>query len=117
MYATNPGKYRHRVTIQQRLTTRDPADGSEVLSDWLDFVANVPAEVLTGAGRELMAANAEQAEITARINMRWFPGLTSQMRILWDGLVFAIAAPPETDSTARREWRVRCSDGLNDGRG
>lgn len=116
MFATNPGKYRHRVTIQHRVTTRDPADGSEVLSDWLTFTGNVPAEVLTGAGRELVAANAEQAEITARINMRWFPGLTSQMRILWDGMVFAIEAPPETDSTARREWRVRCSDGLNDGR-
>lgn len=115
MYASNPGKYRHRVTIERKVTTRDPSDGSTVVN-WMTFIANVPAEVLTGAGRELVAANAEQAEITARINMRWFPGLTSQMRILWDGMVFAIAAPPETDSTARREWRVRCSDGLNDGR-
>lgn len=116
MYATNPGKYRHRVTIQHRVTTRDPADGSEVISDWLDFLDDVPADVLTGPGREAIAANAQQAETTARMNMRWFPGLTSQMRILWDGGVYAIDGPPETDATARREWRVRCSDGLNDGR-
>ena len=116
MYATNPGKYRHRVTIEHRVVDRDPEDGSAVLSDWLTFLDNVPAEVLTGPGRELVAANAEQAETTARINMRWFPGLTAQMRILWDGRVFGIKSPPETDSTARREWRVFCSDGLNDGR-
>lgn len=115
MFATNPGKYRHRVTVEQKTTARDPSDGSIVVT-WATFMGNVPAEVLTGAGREFVAANAEQAEITARIAMRWFPGLTSQMRILWDGRVFGIAAPPETDSTARREWRVRCNDGANDGR-
>jgi SPP1 family predicted phage head-tail adaptor len=114
MYATNPGKYRHRIDVQRRVTVRAP-DGSNVLS-WVPFVENVPAEVLTGPGREYVASNKEQAEITARINMRWFPGLTSQMRILWDGNIFAIAAPPETDSTARREWRVRCTDGVVDGR-
>lgn len=114
MYATNPGKYRHRVTIQRKVTTRDPSDGS-VIVDWFDFQTDVPAEVLTGPGRELRAANADQAETVARINMRWFHGLTSQMRILWDGNIYNIK-PPETDSTGRREYRVQCTDGVNDGR-
>lgn len=115
MYATNPGKYRHRVTIEQRSVTKDPDDGSPVIA-WVTFIADVPAEVLTGPGRELVAANAAQAETVARINLRWFPGLTSQMRVLWDGNVFGIAGPPETDSTSRREWRLRCTAGVNDGR-
>ena len=114
MYATNPGKYRHRVTIEHQVTTRDPGDGSEIVA-WEVFQAGVPAEVLTGPGREFNAANAEQAETVARINMRWFPGLTADMRILWDGLVYNIK-PPETDSTARREYRIQCTDGVNDGR-
>lgn len=114
MYATNPGKYRHRVTIEHQVPIRDPGDGSEIVT-WEVFQAGVPAEVLTGPGRELVAANAEQAETVARINMRWFPGLTSDMRILWDGRVYNIK-PPETDSTARREYRIQCTDGVNDGR-
>lgn len=114
MYATNPGKYRHRVTIEHQVTARDPGDGSEVLT-WEVLYAAVPADVLTGPGREFNAANAEQAETVARINMRWFPGLTADMRILWDGRVYNIK-PPETDSTGRREYRIQCTDGVNDGR-
>lgn len=114
MYAANPGKYRHRVTIEHQVTTRDPGDGSELVA-WEVFQAGVPAEVLTGPGREFNAANAEQAETVARINMRWFPGLLTTMRILWDGRVYNIK-PPETDSTGRREYRIQCTDGVNDGR-
>lgn len=114
MYATNPGKYRHRVTFEHQVTTRDPGDGSELVA-WEVFVANVPAEVLTGPGREFNAANAEQAETVARMNVRWFPGLTSDMRALWDGRVYNLK-PPETDSTGRREYRIQCTDGVNDGR-
>lgn len=116
MYAANPGKYRHRVTIEQRVDppNRDPGDGSEIV-EWEVFVEKVPAEVLTGPGREFVAANAGQAETVASINMRWFPGLRPDMRILWDGLVYNIK-PPETDSTGRREYRIQCTDGVNDGR-
>lgn len=114
MYGTNPGKYRQRVTIEHKVTTRDPNDGSVIIG-WAVFLADVPAEVLTGPGRELVAADAEQAETIARINMRWFPGLDAQMRILWDGKTYNIN-PPETDSTGRREYRVKCTDGVNDGR-
>lgn len=114
MFSTNPGKYRHRVTIEHQVTTRDPGDGSEIVT-WEVFQDAVPADVLTGPGREFVAANAGQAETVARINMRWFPGLTSQMRILWDGRVYNLN-PPETDATARREYRIQCTDGVNDGR-
>ena len=71
--------------------------------------------MLTGPGREFVAATAEQGETVARINMRWFPGLTADMRILWDGRVYNLK-PPETDSTERREYRIQCTDGVNDGR-
>jgi len=115
MYASNPGKYRHRVRIDHKVKARDPADGS-VITVWAPFMVDVPAEVLTGAGREFRAANAQQAEIVARVNMRWFPGLTAQMRVVWDGNIWGILAPPERDATGRREWRVQCSEGVNDGR-
>lgn len=121
IYSAQPGKYRHRVEIQHQVRTRDPVDGAVIVA-WQTFVLpsgtpcnGVPAEVLTGPGRELIAANAQQAETTARIAMRWFPDLTAAMRILWDGRVYNIKSL-ETDSTGRREWRLPCTDGVNDGR-
>lgn len=114
MYATNPGKYRHRVTIEQQVESRDAMGG--VVVTWLEFAANVPAEVLTGPGREAVAADQQQADIAARINLRYLPGLTAKMRIVWDGRVFNIEGEPDLDPTARREMRCKCTAGMNDGR-
>jgi head-tail adaptor len=115
IYSTNPGKYRHRVLVERAVISRDVVDGG-VIINWFPFRSNVPAEVLTGPGKENVAADAQQGVEVARINMRWFPGLLSSMRITWDGKVYGITAPPETDSTGRREWRVQVSTAAHDGR-
>lgn len=113
-------RLRHRIHIQQQQQTQNTTTG-EITTAWATVVLDdgtplnaVPAEVLTGPGRELLAAGAKQAETTARINLRWFPGLLPTMRVLWDGRVYNITSL-ETDATGRREWRLRCSDGLTDG--
>ncbi|MCY1411973.1 Phage head-tail joining protein [compost metagenome] len=113
-------RMRHRIEFQQQVHTQDPVTG-EVTTTWETVLfsgrPDVPAEVLTGPGRELIAADARQAETTARINCRWFPVDRLELytwRILWDGRVYNITSA-ETDATARREWRLRCSDGLTDG--
>ena len=85
------------------------ADGT-VLED-------VPAEVLTGPGREFQGGAATQSETAVRINLRWFPASEREMaawRILWDGRVYNITSA-DTDSTARREWRLRATDGPSEG--
>lgn len=114
-------RMRHRIEFQRPVRTQDPITG-EIKTDWKTelFSGNsaVPAEVLTGPGREFVAADSKQAEATARINCRWFPVDRLELytwRILWDGRVFNITSA-ETDVTARREWRLRCVDGVSDGR-
>jgi head-tail adaptor len=109
------GRLRHRVTIQQPIQTQNPVTG-EILNSWSTVagMASVPAEVLTGPGREFRQSAATQAETSARINLRWFPGLLPTWRILWDGRTYNIHSI-ETDVTGRREWRLRCTDGVNDG--
>lgn len=113
-------RLRHRVAIQERVETQDQTTGEVVISwqnVWLDSdteLDSVPAEVLTGPGRELTASGSVQAETSARINLRWFPGLTQAMRILWDGKVYNIRSI-ETDRTGRMEYRTTCTDGLNAG--
>lgn len=114
-------RMRHRIQFQRQVHTQDP-DTGEVTTTWEAVLfsgrLDVPAEVLTGPGRELIAADAPQAETTARINCRWFPVDRLELytwRVIWDGRVYNITSA-ETDVTARREWRLRCSDGLTDGR-
>ena len=118
-------RYRHRVEVQEQAATQDSETG-DVTYTWATAeigggssssgvpLSAVPAEVLRGPGREFDAANAKQAETTARINMRWFPGLLPTMRIMWQGQPFDILSI-ETDLTDRREYRLRCREGVTDG--
>lgn len=113
-------RLRHRITFQEKVGVRD-SEG--VLTEtWVDAtldseteLVDVPAEVLTGPGREFTAAAEVQADVAARITCRWFPGLLSSWRILWDGRVFNIGGEPDTDITGRREWRIKATAGVNDG--
>lgn len=113
-------RLRHRVEIQEPVDVQDPNTGvitrvwQTVALDSDTILNSVPAEVLTGPGRELHAAGTKLAETTARINIRWFPGLLKTHRILWDGRTFEIIGISE-DVTARREYRINCKDGLSDG--
>ena len=114
-------RLRHRIEFQDLAEEQDSETGESVLlwqtamidSDTL--LDSVPAEVLTGPGREFRESGTTQAETTARINLRWFPGLSPEWRILWDDKIFNIVSI-ETDATARREYRLRCKDGVSDGR-
>lgn len=112
-------RLRHRITFQEQLNYRD-SEGVEQTTwqnVWLDTeteLADWPAEVLTGPGKEFVASGAVQAETAARINCRWFPEIKASWRILWDGLVYNIGTW-DTDRTARREYRIRCTAGVNDG--
>ena len=113
-------RLRHRVTVQELNEVQDTNTGA-IIPAWETVVLDsgavldgIPAEILTGAGREYMASGAIQGEISARINMRWFPGLTQKHRIVWDSTVFNILSI-ETDITARQEYRLKCSAGVSDG--
>lgn len=113
-------RYRHRVEVQGKTETQDSETGALEYSwetVYLDSdtpLDSVPAEVLTGPGREFNAADAKQAETSARIQMRWFPGLLPTMRIVWESQNFDILSI-EVDATARREYRLRVKQGPTDG--
>jgi len=114
MRALRPGKYRHRITFQRQVEMRDPATGALEIS-WEDVLEGVPAEVLTGPGREASAASTKLAETSARINLRYFDGLDPKWRVVWGDRVYDITSV-EMDETGVKEYRLRCSAGLTDGR-
>jgi len=115
-------RLRHRITFERQVHGRD-SEGIETV-DWdpvmltaegyAGELSDVPAEVLTGPGREFMASGQVQSEVAARITTRWFPGLDASWRIVWGDLVYNIGTW-DTDVTGRREYRIRCTAGVNEG--
>lgn len=113
-------RLRHRVKIEEPVEAQDPVTGAVTVT-WQTVMLDsntpldaVPAEVLTGPGREFYQSGAQQSETKARINIRWFEGLDQKMRIVWDGKTYNILTF-ETDVTGRREWRIQCGEGVNQG--
>lgn len=106
------GRLRHRITIQERQEAVVDGDRDSV---WVDLYADVPADFVAGPGREFLAAEAIRAETVGRFVLRYLPGVTAAMRVLWDGQVWSIKAPPIVDHTARREITLLVGAGVNDG--
>lgn len=113
-------RYRHRVSFQRQIESQDSETGA-ITRTWetvqLDsdvLLDSVPCEFLTGPGREFNAADAKQAETSARANMRWFGTVEPSWRVQWEGLVYDILSV-EYDATGRRETRLRLRQGVTDG--
>lgn len=107
------GRLRHRILIERPVHAQNATTGADEVT-WETFVANVPAEVLTGPGREFDSADSKQSETAARITLRWFPGLEYTMRVVWEGNVYDITSI-DTDPTGRIEYRLRLVVGANQG--
>ena len=105
-------RLRHRIAIQEVSESQNSETGA-ITETWINKTLSdgtilnaVPAEVLTGAGKEFVQSGALQGEFNARINFRWFPELNLKMRIIWENTIYNITSI-ETDVTARREYRLK----------
>lgn len=88
----NIGKLRHRVTIERYVTDRDPEDNS-VIKEWRPYATRW-ASIEPLRSREYWQAAQTQSEATHTIRMRYTPGITSSMRIVYKGRIFEIVGPP-----------------------
>ena len=107
-------RLRHRVTIKTPTVTQNPTTG-EMVESWAVLFCGVPAEVLTGPGREPFTSAQFHSDTTARITTRWFacdPHDLQKLRIEWDGRDYDVKAFI-TDATARRWYRFECVDGMS----
>lgn len=107
------GKLRHRITIQRRQQVI-AANGDREWA-WVDVHASVPADFVSGPGREFLAAESIRAETAGRFEVRYLSGITAEMRVVWDGMVWSIKAPPIVDHTARRAMTLLVGAGVNNG--
>lgn len=98
------GKLDQRVTLERRTTELD--DWGQPIEAWAPL-ATVWAAVEPLNGREYLAAMAAQAETTARIRMRYRPGITQQDRVNHEGKTYGIEAVIDVRS-AGRELVLMC---------
>lgn len=83
------GKLRNRITIQQVQEARS-ATGA-VMETWVTY-AEVWAAVEPLRGREFFASRQMQAQVDARVRIRFISGVTPKMRVLWGSRIYLIDA-------------------------
>lgn len=88
---TDPGKYAHRITFQRYDGTVDEYGDvrKDVDANWDDF-KTVWAAIDPVSGREFYAAEQSQSEVSHKLRCRYFPGVKTEMRILFGSRKFKI---------------------------
>jgi len=82
------GRLRHRVDIEDLVTAQD--SHGDITQTWQSFAESVPAAVEPLSARELVQAQAVQSEVSARIVIRYRPGVKATMRIVKGSTVYRI---------------------------
>lgn len=99
MSGVSAGELCHRVTIQRDEGSKRNEDGYEDPANWQDFL-HLWAKVTPLSARDLIAAQANQSEVVARLKIRHRTDIDSSMRVVFRGVKFAIDGPalddPET---------------------
>lgn len=100
-------------TLDKRITIQSPVTGQneygEPLTGWTD-VATVWASVLDITGREFIASAATQNTVETKITIRYINGITTSMRVLWNGAAYNIQAVLGAD---RCSLLLMCERGVN----
>ena len=92
------GRLRHRVDFQRRVNNQDPVTG-EIAPQWVNLFTSVPAAIEPLNGKEFIAANAVQSEITTRITVRYRAGISATQRIKHGAKIYNVyGALPDKDS-------------------
>lgn len=102
------GRLRHRVTLQRGTVTAN-SHGDQVRA-YTDL-RTVWADVEALGGREFLAAEHVQAEVTSRITMRAQPDivLTPADRIVWGSRTFDIRHFIDLQGRSR-DWQILASE-------
>lgn len=110
----NAGDLRHRITIEEPKYGQDAQTGERSVS-WRTFKADIAAAIAPLSARELVAGQAMQSKVVARITIRYLAGLTADMRIVHRDTVYNIEGIlPDPDSGL--EWiTIPVSAGVNQG--
>ena len=109
----NPGKLRHRVTLQEKQTGDNGIGGTII--EWVDF-ANVWASIEPLQGRELLMAQQVNPELDTRVRIRYRDGIGSHMRVVHKSRIYELEGPPINPEERNIELELMCKEsGIYDG--
>lgn len=93
---------RHRVTIQQKYVERDE-NNYPLPEIWIDY-AKIWAKVTALSAKDLLAAQANQAQTVARMKIRYREDIDTTMRVIHKNRIYAIDGPPLDDPNSSYEY-------------
>jgi SPP1 family predicted phage head-tail adaptor len=105
------GDLKRQITIEQRATGTDT--NGQRSTTWSTFCTTF-ASISPMSGRELELAQAVNAEVTHQIVIRYRTGVTTAMRVVYQGRYFDIQSVQDVD-TQHRKLVLLCGEGLNVG--
>lgn len=83
------GQLRHRVIIEKYDAGGRDDDGFELPSQWSEYL-KLWAKVTPLSSKDLIGAQGEQSEVTARMMVRYNTDINTTMRVIWKGRIYAI---------------------------
>jgi SPP1 family predicted phage head-tail adaptor len=101
------GERNRRVTIQERQVTHADGAGGSLVS-WTPF-ATVWANILPGSGREFWEQKKLTPSLSHLVNIRYLPGVTPAMRIVYGQRVLAITSVRDVGERAI-EQELACEE-------
>ena len=97
------GKLRHVITYWSKVQTLDEYGG--VTETWVEF-ATVRAAVAPLIDKDMLSSMAAQSTAEARVNHRYLSGITSAMRLFWNGVAYEVVGEPANVHGLGREHEV-----------
>lgn len=106
----NAGRLRHLLTIERPVNVVDSY--GDAITGWEKFV-EIRGSLSPISGRELFLASQYETEIKAKAAIRYYPGITPDMRLKHAGLSYNIVFIQNVDM--RNRWiNIFLSQGLRD---
>lgn len=93
---------RHVVKIQCKNDEWDD-DNRPIPISWQDY-KTLYAKITHLSGKDLIAAQATQSEVVARMKINYRTDIDTTMRVLHKGRVYAIASPALDDADSGNEY-------------
>jgi len=108
------GGLRHVVEIQSRTDVQDATTG-EVTPTWATLYEEARAKIEPLSVNAFIQSQAEQSGIVANITIRYRSGLTANMRIVHNGVIYNPVGFLPDKKSGQEYLTVPCSLGVNEG--
>lgn len=81
------GELKHAIDIQQLTGQADQYN--DVVQAWQNY-HSTHAAIKPVSGREFVEQHAQHGEIEYQVKLRYYPGITEKMRVLWGAIALEI---------------------------